>query len=308
MSISLSRRELLARVGMLGAATAAAGLLPGMRVRADAQPIGDLLEQLVDGGRPLMQQLALDTISGLSVMLLPGSDPYSQAQGLTDDRPGGIEARNPEFMMGALDTFFPLPDAEVEVLARAFATGVSGVPIPAEFLDGLLAGSEALDDAVLTVLQNDEEAPLSLLIAMLLNFVASTVDPSSIAATATTGFVSPFANLSIENKIEVFRVMEEDTVELLAAIDANLPEPSTESLSGLVAFVPGALVEFVGFGGMSEFGLVSPDDHKQLTGRPVGWDLTGFQPGMLRAGHGWDEFIGYFGDVRAVEGSWDTGA
>jgi hypothetical protein len=299
---SLSRRQFLARIGVLGAATAAAQL-PGFRLPAGAQPIGDLLEALVDGGRPLFQTLAADTISGLCAMIVPGPDTYSEIQDLTDDRPGAVDAGTPAFMLDALDKFFPLPDTQAQALAQALATGLSDVPIPPEFLAGMIDGARQLDEAMLAFLASDDEAPLSFAIAGLLNFVASLVDPAAIPP--ANGFVSPFANLSFDNKIEVFRMMEEDTVTVLAAIDSNLSEPMTETLSGLVAFVPGALVEFVGFGCYSEFGLIDPDDHQQLTARPVGWELSGFQAGMLRAGAGWDEFLGYYGNRRAVEGSWD---
>jgi hypothetical protein len=138
---SLSRRQFLARIGVLGAATAAAQL-PGFRLPAGAQPIGDLLEALVDGGRPLFQTLAADTISGLCAMIVPGPDTYSEIQDLTDDRPGAVDAGTPAFMLDALDKFFPLPDTQAQALAQALATGLSDVPIRVGRVPRLLPGPQ----------------------------------------------------------------------------------------------------------------------------------------------------------------------
>jgi hypothetical protein len=130
------------------------------------------------------------------------------------------------------------------------------------------------------------------------------VSPAALAGP----FISPFANLPWEGKGAAFAMIEEQHAALVAAIDGNLPQPLDESVSGLLRFVPGALLEFTAFGTFSEFHQLDRSvDPMRLQGRPVGWDLTRYQEGMLEAGRGWDELLGYHKDVRAVSGSWDNG-
>src|SRR5436309_3132014 len=80
--------------------------------------------------------------------------------------------------------------------------------------------------------------PLSLLIALMLNFLATEVNPASIAGPIAT---SPFANLSFNDKAKAFEALEGANSNLLATLDANAPEPMKASLSGLLKFVGGAL-------------------------------------------------------------------
>jgi hypothetical protein len=71
-----------------------------------------------------------------------------------------------------------------------------------------------------------------------------------------------------------------------------------ESLSGLLAFLAGALLEFAAFGSYSEFGAFNPAT-RTLTGVPVGWRTsnylvdTNFVPD-----EGWNEFLGYFDNEK----------
>ncbi|MGH3911561.1 MAG: hypothetical protein ACRDRM_12095, partial [Pseudonocardiaceae bacterium] len=93
-SPALGRRAFLARVGLLGAAIGAGGLLPRSAL---AQPgAGDGLAPVVDALRPVLAELARDTLNGLSVFVLPGSDEYSRAQGTPQTGPGGLETRTTE--------------------------------------------------------------------------------------------------------------------------------------------------------------------------------------------------------------------
>jgi hypothetical protein len=69
------------------------------------------------------------------------------------------------------------------------------------------------------------------------------------------------------------------------------------SVSGLLKFVGGALIEFATFGAYSEYGVLDRDA-KKLRKRPVGWTLTGYQPdGPVE---GWDDFIGYYQGRKEV--------
>jgi hypothetical protein len=102
-------------------------------------------------------------------------------------------------------------------------------------------------------------------------------------------------------------VLEEETAEMLAEIDGDTPEPMRASLSGLVRFVAGALVEFVAFGSFSEYGSFDPATG-QVSQRPVGWEMSGYLPGRSTPVAGHPELRGYWGGVRAAEGSWDDGS
>lgn len=299
----ISRRTFLARTGVLAAALATGGLA---WVRpAEGQAADDLIGPLLEGLDPILQALTVDTISGMSAFVVPSTDPYSVAQGLTDPRPGAIAAENPRFMIDALDKkFLPIPDTAARSLAESFLTSASAIPLPDELVDLLQQGADGLDDLLLGVLENDHAVPTALVIAMYFNFAASLVNPASVAGT----FISPFANLQWAEKGAAFAMIEEQQTDLVEAIDSNLPQPLDESVSGLLRFVPGALLEFIAFGTYSEFHQLDRDvDPLRLQGRPVGWELSGYQTGMLQAGHGWDELIGYHKGVRAVEGSWDNG-
>jgi hypothetical protein len=124
-----------------------------------------------------------------------------------------------------------------------------------------------------------------------LNFLATLVNPDSIVGP----FTSPFANLSFDQKIAAFRLVEEDATSVVALLDTNLPEPLKESLSGLLAFLPGALLEFAAFGIYGEFSAFDPQT-RQLVGVPVGWQLSNYLAGAnFTPVEGWNEFKGYLG-------------
>lgn len=280
---SLGRRQFLVRTGVLAAVLAAGDLAFIERQARSGEPFDTL--------RPILQDLARDTISGLIAFAVPGGDPYSQAQGETDDRPGGIDGGGTDFMLEALDFFYPIPDEYARLLVQAFMTGAedSGFPLPPELADGARQLSDAVDSALADAIQNDDTMPLSMVFAMMLNNVAVTVNPASLAGP----FLGPFANLTWDEKAEVFRVLEEDTASLAASVDGGLPQPMKESLSGLIAFAAGALLEFATFGPYTEFGVFDPSS-RQLTGDPVGWQLTGYLSDHgFRPVDGWAELKGF---------------
>jgi hypothetical protein len=114
---------------------------------------------------------------------VPGSDKYSQAQGVTSTRPGGIDAKGPDVFLIDLDEFLPLPDSYVHALAASFTTSVSDIPIPLDLLGPLARLGEQfaaqMDDALRSLTQSDAAVPLSLLIALMLNFLGTQVNPGS---------------------------------------------------------------------------------------------------------------------------------
>jgi hypothetical protein len=287
--IGWSRRQFLIRTGTIGAAATVFGL-PGF-ARA-ANPADVLFEDIAS---PALQALAHDTIAGLIVFQVPGMDQYSRAQGLISNSPGGIDADTQKLMMHALDDFLPVPDSYGQALAAGFTTAVSDIPIPANLLAQLGPAGEALgaqmDDALRAMLNNDAGVPLSIVIALMLNFLATSVQPTSLLGTIPT---SPFASLSFDKKAEAFAALEGADADLLAVLDSNAPEPLKASLSGFLKFVGGALLEFATFLSYVEWQKLDTTTGK-LSGRPVGWDLANYMPGETTSADGWDEFKGYFG-------------
>jgi hypothetical protein len=286
--VGFSRRSFLWRTGSLGAAATVA-LYPSIAKAAG------VLDPLIDDiAGPALKILARDTIAGLVAFEVPGSDRYSQAQGVTDTRPGGIDARGDELFLIDLDDFLPVPDTYVHALAAGFTTSVSEIPIPLDLLGPLAKLGEQfaaqMDDALRSLTQSDAAVPLSLLIALMLNFLATQVKPASIAGPIPT---SPFANLSFKDKAAALEALEATDSNLLATLDSNAPEPLKASLSGLLKFVGGALQEFGAYLSYGEWGVYDPAT-KTVSKRPVGWDLSNYMPGRTTPADGWDEFLGYF--------------
>ena len=292
-SATRTRREFLLRGGLLGAAVVVAGtslrLLPAAAI-----------EPLVPGhaGKAL-QRLARDTISGLVVFAVPGSDAYSRAQGVTSLTPGALDARAEQLVLDALDNFLPFPGQLIRPLAAALATGTSDALLPAgmaPLVSGLEEAAARFDEALGIVLANDEAVPLSVLVSLLLNFVATSVDPRAILGPFPA---SPFANLRAAHKAEVFRRLEGDHAELIELLDSAAPEPGKETLSGFVKFLAGTLLEFAAFTPFTEFGVFDRE-RRVVTGRPVGWELTRYLPGRHLPVDGRDEFRGYYRGRRSV--------
>ncbi|NDL55464.1 hypothetical protein [Phytoactinopolyspora mesophila] len=292
----IARRTFLARIGVLGAASAVGTAIPLTLPRtATAADADVLLKPLVDLLQPLLAELSRDTLSGLVVMTCPGPDRFSRAQGTPRSEPGAIEAGAPDFIINALDNFLPFPDQIATPLATALATALddTGIPLPPSLHSLLLGQVNTLDQALMVILRNDQAVPLSLVVALLLNLLATQVNPLAV----TGSLLSPFARLSLDEKCRAFELLEGPNADLLAVLDSNLPEPLTSSLAGLLQFLAGALLEFSAFGAHNEFAVFDPGT-KELIERPVGWELSGYQPdGVV---DGWNEFIGYYEDRTEV--------
>jgi hypothetical protein len=242
----------------------------------------------------VLEELARDTFSGLIAFVVPGPDPYSVAQGVTTSAPGGIDAGAVEFLLHAADHFAPFPDEYFRPIVRSLATGSEGTPFPMP--PQLQAASDdaaaQLDDALKQAFENNQALPLSLPFALMLNFLATSVNP----AAGHGQFLSPFARLSWAEKAKAFEMLERPDPELVAMIDANLSEPLQQSVSGLLRFSAGALLEFAGFGSYSEFGVFDSAS-RTVTKRAIGWDLSRYQPSV----DGWDELKGYYqGRKKAI--------
>jgi hypothetical protein len=191
-----------------------------------------------------------------------------------------------------------VPQEPLLLLAQALATGISS-NLPAVHLPPILQElADELDRVLAVLLSGETTVPLSLLVALLLNFVATFID-----ATALHGaFLSPFSRLDFTQKAKAFQLMETEAADIAASIDRNITEPVRASISGLIEFLGGALLEFAAFGSYSEFGAFDPKT-RTLIGTPVGWKLSSYlalAPGN-RPVEGWDEFKGYLdGETQAL--------
>lgn len=285
---TLNRRQFLWRTGALGAA-ASVFLYPSLARAAGA------LDPLINNvAAPAMKLLSRDTISGLIAFQVPGSDRYSQAQGVTSTRPGGIDAKAQDLLLIDLDDFLPIPDTYAQALAASLSTAVADVPIAPELLGPLAHLGEQfagqMDDALRSLLHSDAAVPLSLVISLMLNFLAVQVNPASVAGSIPG---SPFASLSFADKAKAFQALEDADSNLLAALDTQAPQPLKGSLSGLLKFVGGALLEFGTYTSYTEYAVFDKAT-KTATSRPVGWDLSNYMPGRTTPADGWNEFKGYY--------------
>lgn len=292
-----SRRAFLARAGVLGAVVGAGGVIAALPVwatnTAKPSPLSGkaLIEDLVGLLRPALDALAHDTLSGLAAFALPGNDQYSVAQGTLSTTAGGVQARGAGFLTQALDDFVPFPSELATPLAAAFSTALADLHLPLNNPTLLLPIQlvNNVDSALSFLLQNDQTIPLSLAVAILLNLLATQVDPSSMLTPGPD--LSPFSRLTFAQKAQAFALLEGTESNLVAALDMQLPEPLRDSVSGLLKYVGGSLLEFAAFGSLGEWGVFDAAT-KQLTGLPVGWQLSGYQPNGVV--DGWPEFKGYY--------------
>lgn len=288
------RRDFLVRAGVVGAALALADRV-GLSGAALADSTGLSVGQLA----PIFDALATDTLNGLVAFVVPGPDAYSLAQGVSDTAPGGIDAGGAAFMLNALDNFYPVPQQPLRLLVQSLTTGLNtNLPQPPG-LPPLLGLAEQLDGALAVLLAGQGPVPLSLMVALLLNFLATLVQPA-----ATNGtFVSPFSRLTFAEKTQCFALLEGQASNVAAMIDANLSEPAKDSLSGLFEFLAGALLEFPAFGSFSEFGVFDATT-RSLTATPVGWTLSHYlatAPGQ-RPVEGWNESKEYLDGETSATG------
>ncbi|MFB4315511.1 hypothetical protein [Actinomadura sp. 21ATH] len=282
----LERRAFLEAAGLCGAFTAASALAAAPPAQADTDPGTDPVAAALG-------TLALDTMSGLAVFVMPGPDPYSRVQGTPRAEAGGVEARLPEFLVEMLNRFVPFPDQIAVPLLRALAQGAGDLrlPRPAGVPDA--AAVRRADRGLRLLLRNDATVPLAPVVALILNLEAVRVDPRSLAGP----FAAPFARLPYAGKARVFELLEGADSDLVALLDRHLPEPYHRSVSGLIEFTANGLLVLAALGGYSEWGVFDPET-RRLTGRPAGWRASGYTP----SADGWDEFTGYYQDRTEVPG------
>lgn len=277
----LDRRAFLARASLLGPVVAAGLMLPPGRTtipRASASAGG-----LMDA----VEAFSLDTMRGLCVMVMPGPDEWSHQQGTPRVEPGPIEVGGGEFMKDLFDNYLAMGDQLARPLALGLGEALTDLGVRAEPFLGLSDAEGRRIDAVLGYVYSDRVLPLSLPVALLLNFGALLAAPASIAGPLG----SPFSRLSLADKNRVLAGIEGPVPELVSVIDGALPVPLRGSASGFLRFAGGILLEGAAFGVYSEMNAYDPATGS-VDPRPISWDLTGFRPRGLVDGH--DELIGFY--------------
>ena len=125
----VDRRTFLARTGVLGLALAAP---PGLLARADANPAGDAIEELVRWLRPQLRNLAIETYEGLAAFVAPGDDRFSALQHQRLPGPGGVAAGAGRFTLDTIDGYLPVPDRIwIPTMLRSRSTTAHHVPVVA---------------------------------------------------------------------------------------------------------------------------------------------------------------------------------
>jgi hypothetical protein len=113
---ALSRREVLARAGVLAAAVTLA-------------PLPDVASRLglLGTSAAATDAVVLDTLSGLVAYVVPGNDRYSRAQGQSTLGPGGVAAGAPDELRLTLNIAGPgLADAAAAILNALAAAAHPG--------------------------------------------------------------------------------------------------------------------------------------------------------------------------------------
>lgn len=283
----LNRRAFLARASLFGAFVSAGVTLPlstSGAGRASAQG-----SAVLDG----IEGFSLDTMRGLCVMVMPGPDQWSTQQGTPREDPGPIEVGGAEFLKGLFDNYLGSGDQLARPLALGLGEALDELGIPAAPFLGLGHDDGRRIDQILGYEYDDAVLPLSLPVALLLNFGALLAVPGSVVGPLG----SPFSRLSIRDKCRVLAAIEAPVPQLVQVIDGALPTPLQQSASGFLRFAGGILLDGAAFSVYSEMNAYDPATG-MVSPRPVGWELTGFRPDGLVDGH--DEFIGYYQDRAEV--------
>ncbi len=178
---------------------------------------------------------------------------------------------------------FILPGPDAYSVAQGETSPEPGA-IDAGTTDNLILNLDTfLPNADLGPFNNDGTLPLSGAVAGLLNSTAAQVDP----AAAGGPFPSHFSRLSFADKAEVFK-----RIESMAGDD-----DATRN----IRFVGGILPGYTAYLAFGEWDVLDPAT-RTLTGRPVGWNLSQYQPGRTTQVNGWPEMKGYFEGRKKARG------
>jgi hypothetical protein len=201
--------------------------------------------------REFVNRAALTAAAAVLAAELPGllqrkgwlEAALAQSADLTHDTLNGLVA-------------FVVPGRDEYSLAQGEKSDQPGA-IEAGTTDALIE----LLDAFVPLGPSGTSLPSSGGVATYLNQTALAVNP----AASNGGFASPFSRLSFEDKIEVFRRLEEDTTTVQGSAQQ----------AGELRFVAGILVGAVGFLAYGEHGVLDPKT-RELKGTPVGWQISNY--------------------------------
>lgn len=303
--VNSGRRQLLIGSGVLGAAAA---VNPGMAFahwgrgqwdwwnpQEKVEPVDWTVEQL----RTALNALRDDTFFAMIAFGVPGNDPYSEYQGVSTPYPGGITTRADLYLAGGTDLLIPMPPEFMDQMLASIATYLKLSPMDIPEMAAEDVGEngeyilENLDRTFTELLEG--EVSNSVLVALLVNLAATRVSGS-----IDGPFPSPFANLTWEQKAQVFEELESYHSWLKRAITWAIPnrdyrEAAPGVLNSLIAF----MLRISGFGSYCEFAVFNPAT-REVVQRPLGWVLSQYAPDAPPSGIGSDDFIGYFQGRRSV--------
>ncbi|MFI9402641.1 hypothetical protein [Nocardia sp. NPDC052316] len=277
----VDRRDFLTRMAWFIAC--AGSLAPGALTPAVARA----------GPLDAVDAVVLDTLRGICVMVLPGPDEWSRAQGTPRLGPGVIEVGGGEFLRGLFDNYLAAGDQLTRPLALGFAQALDELGIPAPQLLGVTPEQGLRIDQALGYRYSDRVLPLSILLTLALNFGALLVAPAGLVGPLG----SPFARLSLHDKCRVLELLERPIPALTSIVDRALPGPLRGSGTGFLRFAGGLILEAAAFSVYSEMEMFDPSTRTVPT-RPPSWQITGYRPHGLVEGH--PELIGYYQGRREV--------
>jgi hypothetical protein len=293
----LTRRSFLVRTGILGAVAAVS---PGLLMPRANAALSDSLTWSVDQLILALNELSKDTFKGLAAFIVPGNDPYSEAQQVPSGTPGSIAARADEYMIRALDAAIPLPQVQMLDILDALGSEFELTPMVVfEELNAAIGTTEKwllenLDDTVDDYLAN---YPIggSTLFALLLNLLATRVNPLAVNGL----LLSPFARLTWDEKAKVFADLDAPDPTLVATLQKYLDEPLHSHVPGVLPLLGNGALNLGAIGTFSEWNVFDPAT-RTITERPIGWAMCNYQPDAPPPADGWDEFKGYYQNRRSV--------
>jgi hypothetical protein len=289
---ALDRRAVLAGAGALAAALALPLPLLLDAARPAAASVGDPVT--ATGDVACTGTAVFETMAAVAAWVVPGDDPWSQAQGVTAPTGGGVEAGAPQFLARVLNQVLFDPTAIALILDRL------GPQLDTVALPGL-----NICTRMGSTIEQDGTVALAPLVTAVVNLLATQVRPGSVTGPRPV----PFANLTWAEKAEAWRRFEDDIPALflpeLWVLELPLVSGQTgllETVGGILDYSSGAVIELAGFFAYSE-ALVFDRAARRLVDRPVGWELSRYLEGWDWPPDGWDELIGYYQGRRAVESS-----
>lgn len=304
--INYGRRQLLIGSGLLGAAAA---VNPGMAFAGwgrggrwgwnDPQENVEHVDWTVEQMRTALNALRDDTFFAMIAFGVPGNDPYSEYQGVSTPYPGGITTRADLYLAGGTDLLVPMPPAFMNQMLASIATYLRLTPMDIPEMASEDVGEngeyilENLDSTFTELLEG--QVSNSVLVALLVNLAATRV-----AGSVDGPFPSPFANLSWEQKAQVFEELENEHSWLKRAITWAIPDRDyREAAPGVLGQMVAFMLRISGFGSYCEFAVFNPAT-REVAQRPLGWVLSQYAPDAPPSGIGSDDFIGYFQGRRSV--------